>query len=284
MPSIRDAVVQLAVRFSGELIQPADLAYEAAQKVHNGAVDKRPELIARCRGVRGIVETLAMARNDGGGRPRARARRIGGQGRGLGRKPLRDAGKAVKPRSGRSRLSGNRVMDTLGPIPYCAMNSILDAAYPPGGFNYWKSQFPRELSDAAIKMLVDRFEACGPPTAQILLEHFHGAVCRVDRTDTACAMRDEGDNLIIISQWQDPSDTDRCITWARDTYAAMQPFFGTSRSVNYLDDDDIGSAAAQAYGPNYSRLREIKTRYDPDNVFHLNLNIPPTRLLEDLAT
>ena len=59
------------------------------------------------------------------------------------------------------------------------------------------------------------------------------------------------------------------------TYAALQPFVGSGRYVNYLDDDEPGDAAAAAYGPNYRRLCEIKTKYDPENFFHMNQNIRP---------
>ena len=56
---------------------------------------------------------------------------------------------------------------------------------------------------------------------------------------------------------------------------AMPPFMAASRYVNYLNDDEGDDPAASAYGPNYERLRAIKTKYDPMNVFHLNQNIPP---------
>jgi FAD/FMN-containing dehydrogenase len=66
------------------------------------------------------------------------------------------------------------------------------------------------------------------------------------------------------------------IVWARDSYAALQPFVGARRYVNYLDQDDADAAAlAAAYGPNVQRLQSIKAKYDPNNVFHLNVNIPP---------
>lgn len=73
----------------------------------------------------------------------------------------------------------------------------------------------------------------------------------------------------------DPRDTDRSIAWARETYAAVRPFLGTTRYLNYLDHDEPGDPAAQVYGPNLTRLRELKARYDPENLFHLNLNIKP---------
>ena len=69
---------------------------------------------------------------------------------------------------------------------------------------------------------------------------------------------------------------DESTRWARESYAAIERFLGPNRYLNYLDDDDVGDAAlAAAYGPNLRRLRAVKAQYDPDNAFHLNVNIPP---------
>ncbi len=63
---------------------------------------------------------------------------------------------------------------------------------------------------------------------------------------------------------------------AANTYAALQPYLAQTRYVNYLATDESGdAAAAAAYGPNYARLRELKTKYDPDNFFRGNVNIRP---------
>jgi FAD/FMN-containing dehydrogenase len=109
----------------------------------------------------------------------------------------------------------------------------------------------------------------------ILFEHFHGAVTRILAPDTAFPFRTEGHNLLVLSEWLDPKDNAACIAWARDSYAAAQPFMGASRYVNYLGDDEQADAVAAAYGPNYQRLQQIKAAYDPDNVFHMNQNIRP---------
>ena len=58
---------------------------------------------------------------------------------------------------------------------------------------------------------------------------------------------------------------------------ALKPFLGQTRYVNYLGDDETGDPTAVAYGANYARLRELKARYDPDNVFHVNVNVRPNR-------
>jgi FAD/FMN-containing dehydrogenase len=71
------------------------------------------------------------------------------------------------------------------------------------------------------------------------------------------------------------AEDEQCIRWTRETYAALHPFVGHGRYVNYLDDDEPGDPVAAAYGGNYRRLREIKTKYDPENFFHMNQNIRP---------
>jgi len=109
----------------------------------------------------------------------------------------------------------------------------------------------------------------------VLFEHFHGAVTRVGVSDTAVPHREEGWNVVLPTVWTDPADTDANIAWTRDTFAALRPQLESRRWLNYLGDDQAEDAIRAAYGPNYDRLREVKRRYDPDNVFHLNHNIEP---------
>jgi hypothetical protein len=161
-------------------------------------------------------------------------------------------------------------------MPYAQVNAMLDAAYPPGALNYWKSSFLSGLSDDAIRTMIDRFARCPAPMGQLLLEHFHGAVTRVGVADTAFPHRAEGYNALVLAEWLDPMGTEACTAWARESFDALRPFMGGGRSVNYLGDDEREDAVAAAYGPNHRRLREIKAKYDPENLFRLNHNIRPT--------
>ena len=454
MPSpVADAVIELAGRFSGQLLQPADAGYEEARKVHNGLIDRRPALIARCRGVGDIVDAVSLARKlnldvavRGGGHnvagratvdaglmidlapmkgvhvdPSSRSVRAqggvtwaelnretqlhglavtggvvsttgiagltlgGGIGWLMGKHGLaldnlrsvelvtaegrvlraskdeqadlfwalrggggnfgvaasfefqlhpvgptitgglvahpferardvlrffRDVTKSLPdeftvfaglihaPDGSGAKLAalvtchcgslaageaamrplkqfGRPLMDALGPMPYCQLNGMLDAAYPKGALNYWKSSFLEQLSDDAIDTMIESFARCPTPMGQLLLEHFHGAATRVGVGDTAFPHRAEGYNLVVISEWMEPENTDRCVAWARKAYAEMEPFFASGRYVNYLGDDETGDPIPAAYGPNYRRLQEVKTNYDPGNFFHLNQNIRP---------
>jgi FAD/FMN-containing dehydrogenase len=170
---------------------------------------------------------------------------------------------------------GSPVMTQVGSMPYPVMNTLLDAGYPAGSLNYWLSSFARGLPDVLIDIVVERF-ACVPSTmTAILFEHFHGAVIRVAPTDTAVPHREPGWNLLIPSVWTDPAATEANIRWTRETHAALSPHLAARRWLNYLGDDQADDAIRAAYGPNYDRLREIKRRYDPANIFHLNHNIAP---------
>jgi FAD/FMN-containing dehydrogenase len=109
-----------------------------------------------------------------------------------------------------------------------------------------------------------------------VLERFGGEASRVEPTATAYPHREPGHNLLLISQWTDPAETDAGIAWARTTFDALAPHMADRAYTNYLPADDHGRVR-EAFGVNYDRLVELKRRYDPDNLFHLNQNIDPAR-------
>ena len=190
--------------------------------------------------------------------------------------PLCHAGELAQAQSDLAplRAFGPPAMDLVQPMPYPIVNTLLDDAFPRGALNYWKSAFFTELSDAAVQTMIAAFEAAPSIMSAMVVEHFHGAVCRVDPTATAYPHREPGYNLVLIGQWLDPADTAANVSWVRETYAALEPFMAPRSYVNYLADDE-SDRVANAYGPNLERLVEIKRRYDPANLFRLNHNIDP---------
>jgi FAD/FMN-containing dehydrogenase len=170
---------------------------------------------------------------------------------------------------------GAPVMEMIGPMPYPAVNTMLDDAFPRGALNYWKSSFLAELSDEFIDEIVTRFAATPSPMNSILFEHYHGAATRVGASETAVPHRETGYNLLLPSIWLDPAETEANVAWTRETYDAIRPHFRDARWLNYFSDDDREDAVRAAYGPNFDRLVEVKRRYDPENVFRLNHNIDP---------
>jgi FAD/FMN-containing dehydrogenase len=171
------------------------------------------------------------------------------------------------------REFGRPAVDMVRRMPYPVVNTGVDWLFP-GALNYWTSAFFSELSDPAVEVLASAFERAPSELCALIIEEFHGAVTRVAPTATAYPHREPGYNLLLISQWTDPADTEAGTAWARETFDALSPYMAERSYMNYLSADDH-DRVHQAYGPNYGRLVELKRRYDPGNHFRLNQNIEP---------
>jgi FAD binding domain/Berberine and berberine like len=169
---------------------------------------------------------------------------------------------------------GSPLFDTIQPTGYSDLNSIFDIAYPKGMLYYWKSNFLAALDDNVINTMVEMVDRCPSQYSGIFLEHWHGAATRVPPDQTAFVYRREGHNLLVLSHWYDAAANAGNIAWARNGFAALKPSFAQARYLNYLDQDDAADLAGP-FGGNYARLAQIKAKWDPGNVFHLNQNIQP---------
>ncbi|UCG74298.1 MAG: FAD-binding oxidoreductase [Chromatiales bacterium] len=169
---------------------------------------------------------------------------------------------------------GAPLMDTVGPMSYEALNTMLDGSFPRGIRAYWRSFFLPDISDAFIDVMVDAYARCPSPDTVVILEHWYGAAVEVPAEATAFPHREEGYNLLVMSQWHAPAADQANIQWTRQLSEDMEPFKRGNIYMNYLDHDE-GNAVPAAYGSNYARLQSLKTKYDPDNVFRLNQNIKP---------
>lgn len=178
---------------------------------------------------------------------------------------------AVRP----LRSIGNPLMDTVQPMPYRSLQSMLDGAFPSGRQHYWKAGFLKDLSLDAINVMA-QFAAERPsPFSAAGLQQLHGVAARVSSNATAFAHRDSHYDFSILAQWDDPSDTARNVEWAKSFFEAMRPFLEHGVYVNDLGEEGEERVRA-AYGSNYDRLAKIKAKYDPDNLFRMNQNIMPT--------
>ena len=166
------------------------------------------------------------------------------------------------------------VAEMAGPMPYPALNTAFDALFPKGIRSYWKGSFVTELSDAAIDQHVIHGARVPEVSATMHLYPINGACHRVGPDETAFAYRDATFAQIIVAAWQDPAaDADR-IRWVREYHQATAPYAEPGGYVNFMADDDSGRVQDN-YRGHYRRLAEIKARYDPANLFHLNQNIIP---------
>jgi FAD/FMN-containing dehydrogenase len=172
---------------------------------------------------------------------------------------------------------GTPILDLLGPLSYTSLNQMLDSSFPKLALNYWKSCFLGKLSDDVIAVLCEQFARCPSPMSRLILEHFHGAALQPKPTDMAFPHRDAGYSALIISQWSDPKDNTPNIAWAKETFAALEPFTRRGAYSNYMAGDEPLSGVKRAFGENFPRLQKLKDLYDPRNLFRNNQNIPPSK-------
>jgi FAD/FMN-containing dehydrogenase len=185
--------------------------------------------------------------------------------------PVADGERVLAP----MRELGDPVADLMGPLPYVAMQGLLDALYPEGGSNYFKAGFMDELSDAAIGSLVERHGAMNSPMSEIHLQHFGGAVRRVSPSATAFANRGAEYVLNVLGRTPDSAGFDAAVDWARDTYNEMEAYTAAGTYSNFMSAGD--DRVKEAYPEDtYRRLQALKDRYDPTNLFRLNQNVRPS--------
>jgi FAD/FMN-containing dehydrogenase len=170
---------------------------------------------------------------------------------------------------------GTPLAQVVRPIPYLALQSMLDASAPHGNGYYWKSHRLPELSDEVIELVLARVDALSSPLSQMSGWAVGGAASRVDPGATAVGPREVGFELNLNAVWLpgDP-DSQRHVAWVREGWEALRPH-SAGVYVNFLCDEDRAGVRA-AYGDRLGRLVALKDRYDPANVFHLNANIPPS--------
>jgi Berberine and berberine like len=167
------------------------------------------------------------------------------------------------------------ISDEIQPMPYPVLQSARDVGFPSGRLHYWKSGWLRDLSDGAIETLMRFVPRMPSATSSVGLQHMHGAASRVPPSDTAFAHRADQYDFLILSQWSDPTDSDRNVQWTRAVFEAMQPYLEKSVYVNNLGDEGPARVRA-AYGENYPRLAAVKRIHDPGNLFRANQNIHPS--------
>jgi FAD/FMN-containing dehydrogenase len=166
------------------------------------------------------------------------------------------------------------VAELVGPMPYPALNSAFDDLYPSGLRHYWKANFVKELTDEAIAAHVEHGSQVPEMTSTVHIYPINGACQRVAPDATAFAYRDANFATVIAGMWPDEKDDERNIAWVRDYYDAIAPLSEEGGYVNFMAEDDQSRIAVN-YRDNYDRLRQIKGKYDPGNLFRHNQNIPP---------
>ncbi len=167
-------------------------------------------------------------------------------------------------------------LEHVGPVPHPALQSLFDPLYPPGLQWYWRADFVKDLSNAAIAQHASYGPAMPTMLSTMHLYPIDGAASRVGERDTAWGYRDAKWAMVMIGVDPDPANKDRITRWAKDYWNALHPYSAGGAYVNFMMDEGEDRVKA-TYRGNYARLASIKRQYDPDNVFSVNQNIKPAR-------
>lgn len=168
---------------------------------------------------------------------------------------------------------GDALLSFLAPIEYVTLQSSFDAGAPNGGRYYWKSTYLDDLSDELISTLVEGVDPLPGAFSNVFIEPMGGAISRVEASATAYPHRDTRFGIGISSGWAEPRDDEAAIEWTKSLYEAIAPHGSGGVYVNYMDRDEDGRLD-EAWSINRSRLQEIKEKYDPEDIFHGNVEIP----------
>ena len=186
--------------------------------------------------------------------------------------PLDDAEHVLRP----LRAFRRPLLDLVGPKPYAEFQSGIDSTVAHGWNYYWKSTYLPSLSDDLIDVIAKHAFSCSSPRSYVAMFHLKGAVSRVSEDATAFGNRQASHAITLDGVWR-PGEGfgDRDVAWTRAFFVALGRF-RDGVYVNFLGGDEDPGRVREAYGASvYRRLTDVKTAYDPDNVFHYNQNIPP---------
>ncbi|HEY6710063.1 MAG TPA: FAD-binding oxidoreductase [Actinomycetota bacterium] len=173
------------------------------------------------------------------------------------------------------RALGDPIVDLVGPKPYAAVQSMLNAMEPKWLHRYWKTWFLPRLSSEFLDAFRDNALNVTSPLSQSIIFHVAGTLNDHEGDDGAVGNRDAHYIGGFAATWPPGAPTDPHVAWARNGWERTRPFSTGGTYINFLlAEDDTGRTAA-AYGDNYQRLQTVKATYDPHNLFRVNRNIPP---------
>ena len=172
------------------------------------------------------------------------------------------------------RTFGQPVGEHVGAMPYTQWQQAFDPLLTPGARNYWKSHNFTELSDKAIDTVLEYAGKLPSPHCEIFIGLIAGASNRVAPDAMAYGHRDAKFVMNVHGRWDEAAQDKTVIGWSRSFFEASRPYASSGAYVNFMTEDET-ERVGSAYGANYARLVQMKKRYDPGNVFHMNQNIKP---------
>jgi FAD/FMN-containing dehydrogenase len=167
--------------------------------------------------------------------------------------------------------------DVFGPMPYSALQRMLDGGAQHGLRNYFRGGYLGELDDEVIDVAIEHGARMASPMSQIHFHQMGGALGRVAPDASAFSGRAAGYTYNLISTWMEAGEDVRHMALNRELAAALAPLSLGGAYVNFLSDTGTDRARAAYGGELYERLARLKREYDPANLFSRNQNIRPAR-------
>ena len=186
--------------------------------------------------------------------------------------PIAEGERVLRP----AREFGQPLADLVAPMPYGVRQSMLDDPNAIHGLHrYWRSAFTEQLDDGLFDAMVEEAAAFSSPLSALLFFYVHGAATRVPSGDTAFAARSPQWDFDAIGCWGEGAESDRHISWVKSAWDRFEPHLKGDAYINHLSADDAPEKVRASYGANHERLRILKGKYDPTNLFRINPNIQP---------
>jgi FAD/FMN-containing dehydrogenase len=192
--------------------------------------------------------------------------------------PLDEGAAFVQP----LRELAEPLVDMSGQLPFTAVQTLFDWVNPEGEvYHYWKSLHLNEINDEVIAIIAEQVR--NRPTDWTLFDIWAmgNTVGQVPADATAMGERSAPYTVVFNTSWHDPEAAEMCMAWTRHFYEQLKPYSPGSSYLNFPGLMEEEGLVKKAYGRNYSRLADIKAKYDPQNLFRLNQNIEPTQTLTD---
>ena len=165
--------------------------------------------------------------------------------------------------------------EAIGMNPWVGWQSTFDGLAGHGARNYWKSHHLTGLSDECIDKIIEFGGRMPSDECEVFIPHMEGAPGRVPENETAFSHRGTPFVLNIHTRWQDSSDDDKCLAWAREFHRSTESF-AQGVYVNFLSDEGEDRVKEAYTNEVWDRLVRVKNKYDPDNLFRMNQNIKPS--------
>ncbi|MBY6186164.1 FAD-binding oxidoreductase [Marinobacter hydrocarbonoclasticus] len=169
---------------------------------------------------------------------------------------------------------GEPVGAHLGPMPFVQWQQAFDPLLTEGARNYWKTHNFTELGEEMLEVALDYGDTMPGLECEVFFAVIAGKANAIPSSATAWGARDARFVMNVHARWQEASDDESHIDWARALFRATAAYASAGAYVNFMTEEE-GGRVEDAYQENFARLKQVKTRYDPDNLLHLNQNIKP---------